>query len=176
GRTLGIVGFGRIGQAVARRAHHGFGMRVLACARRPIAAEVLAETGAVAATDLESLLASADIVSLHLPLSADTRHLLDAEAIGRMQRHAVLINTARGEIVDEAALAAALHAGTLGGAGLDVFEHEPRIHPRLLAAPNTVLLPHLGSATEETRTAMGLRAVENLRAFFRGDAPPDRVA
>jgi glyoxylate reductase len=176
GRTLGVVGFGRIGQAVARRAHHGFGMRVLAHARRAIPAETLAGSGASGTPDLDTLLGEADIVSLHLPLSAETRHLFDAAQLARMQRHAVLVNTARGEIVDEAALAAALHAGTLGGAGLDVFEEEPRVHRDLLTAPNTVLLPHLGSATEETRTAMGLRAVENLRAFFRGEALPDRIA
>lgn len=175
GRTVGIVGFGRIGQAVARRAHHGFGMRVLAHARRTIPAEILAGSGAIGVSDLDSLLAEADIVSLHLPLSAETRHLFDAARLARMQRHAVLVNTARGELVDEAALAAALHAGALGGAGLDVFEQEPRVHAGLLTAPNAVLLPHLGSATEETRTAMGLRAVENLRAFFRGEALPDRV-
>lgn len=176
GRTLGVVGFGRIGQAVARRAHHGFGMRVLAHARRAIPAETLAGSGATMIPDLDALLGEADIVSLHLPLAAETRHLFDAARLARMQRHAVLVNTARGEIVDEAALAAALHAGALGGAGLDVFEEEPRVHRGLLTAPNTVLLPHLGSATEETRTAMGLRAVENLRAFFRGEALPDRIA
>ena len=176
GRTVGVVGFGRIGQAVARRAHHGFGMRVLAHARRPIPAGTLSGSQAIGVADLDALLAQADIVSLHLPLSAETRHLFDAARLARMQRHAILINTARGEVVDEAALAAALHGGALAGAGLDVFEEEPRVHPALLTAPNTVLLPHLGSATEETRTAMGLRAVENLRAFFRGDAPPDRVA
>lgn len=176
GRTIGVVGFGRIGQAVARRAHHGFGMRVLAHARRPLPAATLAGSGAIGVTDLDALLSEADVVSLHLPLSAETRHLFDAARLARMQRHAVLVNTARGEIVDEAALAAALHAGALGGAGLDVFEEEPRVHPGLLTAPNTVLLPHLGSATEETRTAMGFRAVENLRAFFRGDALPDRIA
>lgn len=176
GRTIGVIGFGRIGQAVARRAHHGFGMRVLAHARGAIPAGTLAGSGAIGVTDLDALLGEADIVSLHLPLSAETRHLFNAARLARMQRHAVLVNTARGEIVDEAALAAALHAGALGGAGLDVFEEEPRVHPDLLTAPNTVLLPHLGSATEETRTAMGFRAVENLRAFFRGDALPDRIA
>jgi len=161
---------------VARRAHRGFGMRVLAHARRAIPAETLAGSQAIGVADLDALLGEADIVSLHLPLSAETRHLFDAARLARMPRHAVLVNTARGEIVDEAALAAALHGGALGGAGLDVFEEEPRVHPALLTAPNTVLLPHLGSATEETRTAMGLRAVENLRAFFRGEALPDRIA
>jgi glyoxylate reductase len=176
GKTLGVIGFGRIGQAVARRAHHGFGMRVLAHGRGPIPADRLATGGAVAEPDLDALLGRADVVSLHVPLLPDTRHLLDARRIALMPPHAVLINTARGEIVDEAAVAAALHAGTLGGAGLDVFEREPRLHPGLLTAPRTVLLPHLGSATQETRTAMGMRAVENLRAFFSGAAPPDRVA
>lgn len=176
GCTLGIVGFGRIGQAVARRAAHGFGMRVLAHSRTRIPPDVLQATGARAAPDLDLLLSEADIVSLHVPLVPETRHLLDAARLGRMRRDAVLVNTSRGEVVDEAALARALHQGTLGGAGLDVYEHEPRVHPDLLSAPNAVLLPHLGSATLETRTAMGMRAVENLRAFFRGEPPPDRVA
>ena len=176
GRTLGIVGFGRIGQAVARRASRGLGMRVLALAHRPLAAEVLLACGAEPVAGLDALLEQSDVISLHLPLVDATRHLIDAARLRRMRPDAVLINTSRGEVVDEAALAEALHGGTLGGAGLDVYEQEPQVHPDLLTAPNTVLLPHLGSATLETRTAMGLRAVENLRAFFRGEAPPDRVA
>lgn len=175
-RTLGVVGFGRIGQAVARRAALAFGMRVLAVSRAPIPAEALAGTGATPAADLDALLAAADVVSLHVPLRPETRHLLDARRLERLRPGAVVINTCRGSVVDEAALAAALHAGRVGGAGLDVYEAEPAVHPDLLTAPNAVLLPHLGSATEEARTAMGMRAAANLRAFFRGEPPPDRVA
>lgn len=173
GKTLGIVGLGRIGQAVARRATLGFGMRVLAWSRTP---RVVAGVPIEQVATLDALLAGADIVSLHCPATPATRHLIDAAALARMPRHAVLINTARGDVVDEAALAAALQAGQIAGAGLDVYEHEPAVHAGLRDRQDVVLLPHLGSATTETREAMGLRALENLVQYFAGADAPDRVA
>jgi glyoxylate reductase len=174
GKTLGIVGLGKIGQATARRAR-AFGMDVVYAGRRPAPAEVEAELDA-RFLPLDELLATADVVSLHCPLSADTRHLIDAEALGRMQPSAFLVNTARGPVVDEAALAEALRAGAIAGAGLDVFEQEPEVHPALLDLENVVLIPHLGSATVETRTAMGLLAAENVAAVLAGGAPVTPVA
>jgi lactate dehydrogenase-like 2-hydroxyacid dehydrogenase len=173
GKTLGIVGFGRIGRAVARRAHFGLGMRVRYHSRsaQPDATEV----GATQAPSLDALLAESDVVSIHAPATAETRHLIDAAALARMRPHAILVNTSRGDLVDEASLAAALRSGAIAGAGLDVFEAEPRVHPDLLGLENVVLLPHLGSATRETRRAMGERALANLTAFFDGRQPPDRV-
>jgi lactate dehydrogenase-like 2-hydroxyacid dehydrogenase len=174
GRTIGIVGLGRIGRATARRARFGFGMRVLAHTRTPDPA-ALAEVEAEPCT-LDELLARADFVSLHCPATAETRHLIGERELGLMRRTAYLINTARGDVVDERALAGALRAGRIAGAGLDVYEEEPQVAPELLELEQVVLLPHLGSATLETREAMGLRAVENLRAWFAGEPPPDRVA
>jgi lactate dehydrogenase-like 2-hydroxyacid dehydrogenase len=171
GKRLGIVGFGRIGQAVAERAHYGFRMEVQYWGPRAPTAHPFASRAAT----LESLVATSDVISLHCPASPETRHLIDAVTLALMSRTSVLINTARGDVVDEGALATALHAGTIGGAGVDVYEREPLVHPQLLTAPNTVLLPHLGSATLETRDAMGLKAVENLRVALAGGAPPDRV-
>jgi lactate dehydrogenase-like 2-hydroxyacid dehydrogenase len=178
GKTLGIVGFGRIGRAVARRAHFGLGMRVRYVSRtpRPDAEEVARDLGATAAPSLAALLAESDVVSIHAPATAETRHLIDAAALARMRPHAILVNTARGDLVDEAALAEALRAGTIAGAGLDVYEREPQVHPDLLGLENVALLPHLGSATRETRRAMGERALANLVAFFDGREPADRVA
>ncbi len=176
GKTLGLIGFGRIGQATARKAHHGFGMRVIYFSRRPADAEIEAETGATHRASLDQLLAEADFVSLHCPGGAQNRHLIDARRLAQMQKSAFLINTARGEVVDEGALAIALRSGTIAGAGLDVYENEPRMPDELLALENVVLLPHLGSATLETRTAMGMRVARNLDSFFSGAAPPDRVA
>lgn len=172
GKTLGIVGLGRIGQAVARRAALGFGMRVLAWSRsrREVAGVAVEPVGT-----LEDLLARADVVSLHCPATPETRHLIDAAALARMPRHAVLINTARGDVVDESALAAALRSGGIAGAGLDVYEREPDVHPDLRDREDVVLLPHLGSATTETREAMGLRALDNLVQCFAGAAAADRV-
>ena len=177
GKTLGIVGFGRIGQATARRAALALGMRVTWWGPRPSASADAAarEIGATRATSLDSLLAASDVVSLHCPATPETRHLVGARELARMKRSAILVNTARGDVVDEAALAAALRDGTITAAGLDVFEAEPRVHPALLTLENVVLLPHLGSATVETRTAMGMRALANLEAFFAGEEPPDRV-
>lgn len=175
GKTLGIIGMGRIGIAVARRAQHGFGMRVVYFNRSPVAAEALAGLQAAACERIEDVLAQADFVSLHCPGGGANRHLIDAARLAAMPPHAFLINTARGDVVDEAALVNALQQGRLAGAGLDVFEAEPHIHPGLLALENVVLLPHLGSATRETREAMGMRVVDNLVAFFDGRRPPDQV-
>ncbi len=176
GKTLGLVGMGRIARAVARRAHHGFGMRVIFHDPYPPPPAVAAELGAEPRASVDDVLREADFVSLHCPATPETRHLLDARRLALMRRSAFLINTARGDVVDEAALVAALERGTIAGAALDVYEHEPRVHPALLRMENVVLLPHLGSATVETRVAMGMRALENLRAFFAGAAPRDRVA
>jgi glyoxylate reductase len=168
-KTLGIVGLGKIGQATARRAR-AFGMEIAYAGRRRAAADVEAELGARFVA-LDELLATADVVSLHCPLSAETRHLVDAEALGRMKPSAFLVNTTRGPVVDEAALAEALRAGTIAGAGLDVFEREPEVNAGLLELENVVLIPHLGSATVETRTAMGVLAGENVAAVLGGGAP-----
>lgn len=176
GRVLGIVGFGRIGQAMAQRAHHGFGMKVLVFNRSPVAGEVLARFGAEQVASLDALLPACDFVSLHCPGGAANRHLIDARRLDLMKPDAFLINTARGEVVDEYALAQALAFGSIGGAALDVFEREPTIPEALLGCDNLVLLPHLGSATKETREGMGFRVVENLADFFAGRAPRDRVA
>lgn len=167
GAILGIVGYGRIGQAVARRAS-GFGMEVLHHSRTPTGAP-----GYVAS--LDDLLARADVVSLHVPLHDGSRHLIGAEQLARMKPSAVLVNTARGPVVDEEALAAALESGTIFAAGLDVFEREPEVHPRLLAAPRTVLLPHVGSASLATRVRMAHVACEGVNAVLRGDVPPNTV-
>jgi lactate dehydrogenase-like 2-hydroxyacid dehydrogenase len=173
GKLLGIVGMGRIGIATARRAHYGFGMDVIFHNRSPVE-----ETGIPGARQvpLSELVATADIVSIHCPGGAANRHLIGAAEFRAMKPGAILVNTARGEVVDEAALVAALSAGRIAGAGLDVYEAEPRLAPGLAALPNVTLLPHLGSATEETREAMGMKVVENVTAFFEGREPPDRVA
>ena len=174
GKRLGIVGMGRIGQAVATRAR-SFGMTVHYHNRHrlPLAAEVALE--ATWWPTLAAMLARVDIVSINCPLTPDTHHLIDDAALRLMQRHVYLINTARGEIVDEAALAAALARRGIAGAGLDVFEDEPRITPALLAAPNVVLVPHLGSATFEGRQDMGEKVIANIRSWADGHRPPDQV-
>ncbi len=176
GKVLGIVGLGRIGRAVARRAHHGFGMRILFHDANPVPEAEVAALGAERRDTLEELFADSDFVSLHTPALPETHHLINAERLATMKRSAFLINTSRGDVVDEAALVEALRARTIAGAGLDVYEREPNLAPGLCELENVVLLPHLGSATVETRVAMGERALENLIAFFRGDAPRDRVA
>ncbi|WP_129794421.1 D-glycerate dehydrogenase [Sphingosinicella sp. CPCC 101087] len=176
GKTLGLIGFGRIAQATARRAAHGFGMRILYHGRRRAPAEVEAETGAAYVETVEALLPEVDFLSIHTPGGATTHHLLDAQRLSLLRPHARIVNTARGTVIDEAALADALAQGRLAGAGLDVYEAEPQVHPRLLDLENVVLLPHLGSATVETRVAMGMRVAANLDAFFEGRNPPDRVA
>jgi len=176
GATLGIVGFGRIGGAMARRAHRGFGMRVLYVNRRAADARAVHDAKAEHCDSLDELLAHSDFVSLHVPSRPETRHMIDATRLERMRPGAILVNTARGDLVDEAALANALERGHLAAAGLDVFEQEPHVLPRLLSLPNVVLLPHLGSATTASRVAMGERMVMNLDAFFAGQSPPDRIA
>jgi lactate dehydrogenase-like 2-hydroxyacid dehydrogenase len=175
GKTLGLVGFGRIAKAVARRLRCGFGMRVLFHDPYPPPAEVARELGAEQLRSVEEVIRQADFVSLHCPATPETRHLINAQRLALMKPTAFLINTARGDVVDEAALVAALRAGTIAGAALDVYEREPQVTPELLALENVVLLPHLGSATQETRAAMGFRALENLKAFFAGQPPRDRV-
>ena len=175
GKTLGIIGMGRIGQAVARRAGAGFGMRVLAAMHRPVPPP-LPPSIAVEWCPLDELLNRSDVVSLHCPATPETAGLLDRRRLGLMRPDAILINTARGALIDEPALVAVLEAGRLGGAGLDVFQHEPMVPARLRELPNVVVLPHLGSATEETRTAMGNLVADNLEAFFGGRTPPHRVA
>lgn len=175
GRTLGLVGFGRIARAVARRAHHGFGMRILYFARREAGGDDVAALGAEWVPELHALLGRSDIVSLHVPGGAETRHLIDAAAFEAMKPDALLINTARGDVLDHEALVAALKAGRIAGAGLDVYPREPDIPAGLVALENVVLLPHLGSATVDTRVAMGLKVFDNLNAWFAGTVPPDRV-
>ena len=176
GATLGIVGFGRIGQAMAQRAHFGFGMKILVQNRSAVSPAVLAQFGAIQMPSIEALLPACDFVSLHCPGGAANRHLINADRLRLMRSDAFLINTARGEVVDEAALAEALVARQIGGAGLDVFEREPAITPALMDCPNLVMLPHLGSATRATREAMGFRVMDNITSYFQGTAPADRVA
>jgi lactate dehydrogenase-like 2-hydroxyacid dehydrogenase len=175
GRTLGLVGFGRIARAVARRAHHGFGMRILYFARREGDGDDVATVGAEWVPDLHTVLGRSDIVSLHVPGGAETRHLINAAALEAMKPEALLINTARGDVLDHAALVDALKAGRIAGAGLDVYPREPDVPAGLVELENVVLLPHLGSATVDTRVAMGLKVFDNLDAWFAGKAPPDRV-
>ena len=174
-RRLGIIGYGRIGRAVAARARQAFGMPVRFVTGSSGSPAARGDENAEAASSLEALLEESEIVSLHCPLTPETHHLMNADRIGRMPRGAILINTARGPVVDELALIAALRSGHLFGAGLDVYEHEPRVPTELVGLENVVLLPHLGSATEETRIAMGMRAVRNLVKFFDGDQPLDTV-
>lgn len=171
GQTLGIVGLGAIGSAVARRAL-GFGMSIAYASRNPAPGE--ADLG-VRRMELDELLATTDVVSLHVPLTNETRHLIDARRLGLMRPTAYLVNTARGPVVDEAALADSLAAGQIAGAGLDVFEAEPTVHPRLLELDNVVLLPHLGSATVETRTAMAVLAARNAVAVLSGEGAITQV-
>jgi len=163
GATLGIVGYGRIGRAVARRAT-GFGMTVLHHGRRPTGAPGFVD-------DLDELVARVDVLSLHVPLTDETRHLVDRRRLALMKPTAVLVNTSRGPVVDEEAVADALETGRLFAAGLDVYEREPAVHPRLLAAPRTVLLPHMGSASVATRTAMARLACDGVRAVLAGEIP-----
>jgi glyoxylate reductase len=171
GKTLGIIGMGRIGQAVARRAA-GFGMKILYYSRTPLSPLEERELGA-SSQPIETLLREADFVTLHVPLTPHTRHLIGSRELELMKDSAILINTARGPVVDEAALVAALRQGRIRGAGLDVYEKEPELCPGLAELENVVLLPHLGSATVETRTRMAWMAAENLLAGLRGDPPPN---
>lgn len=174
GKTLGIIGMGRIGMAFARQARHGLGMRIVCYNRSKVLESVLSELQAEQ-VELDDLLSMADFVSLHCPATPATRHLIDASALARMHRHAILINTARGDVVDEIALVEALRDGRIAGAGLDVYEAEPALSSGLSELENVVLLPHMGSGTEETRIAMGMRALANVAAFIAGETLPDLV-
>ncbi len=172
-KTLGIWGFGRIGQAVARRAR-GFGMKILYHARHRVAESVEREFEAMY-VDRDTLLRESDFVSLHVPHAAETQHLVGAKEFALMKPSAFLINTARGKVVDEAALVEALKSRRIAGAGLDVFEHEPHLHPELPRLENVVLLPHVGSATAETRVKMATCPAEKLRAVLEGRRAPNVV-
>ena len=173
GKTVGIVGMGRVGQVAARR-FRGFDMQVRYHNRRRLDPDQ--EQGAIYHADLDAMLGQCDVVSLHCPATPDTRGLIDAGRLGRMKDGAILVNTARGALVDDDALLDALASGKLAAAGLDVFNGEPGGDPRYRALENVFLLPHIGSATVDTRIAMGDRACDNLDAFFAGRAPGDRVA
>jgi lactate dehydrogenase-like 2-hydroxyacid dehydrogenase len=174
GKALGIVGMGRIGQAVALRAR-AFGLTIHYHNRHRLPASREAELSATWHASLDDMLAAVDILTIHTPLNADSRDMLDARRIALLRPHVYLINASRGGIVDEDALVAALEAGKLAGAGLDVWRHEPRIDPRLLALPNVVMLPHMGSATFEGRIATGDKVIQNIRAWSDGHRPPDQV-
>lgn len=169
GARLGLVGMGQIGAALARRAR-AFGMTIAYTNRSEADPALVAEVGAVRLS-LDELLATSDVVSLHCPYSPETHHLIGAPQFEQMRPTAFLVNTARGPVVDEAALVAALEAGQIAGAGLDVFEHEPQVHPGLVTRDDVVLIPHLGSATVQTRTAMATLAARNALAVLAGDAP-----
>ena len=170
GKRIGIIGMGRIGKAIARRAQAGFGMQVLFYNRSPVA-----DAGVPAQQVTLAEAMAADVVVLAVPGGKDTHHLINAETLSRMQPHAILVNISRGDVVDEAALAAALVGGRLAGAGLDVYEFEPQINPALMALENVTLLPHLGTAALEVRSNMGMMAVDNLIAFAEGRALPNPV-
>ena len=174
GKSLGIIGMGRIGQALAKRAK-AFGLSIHYHNRRPIPGHIAQALEATHWESLDQMLARMDVVSLNCPHTPGTYHLLSARRLKLMPPRAILINTARGGVVDEAALASRLAEGGLAGAGLDVYENEPRVDPRLLKMPNVVLLPHLGSATLEGRAEMGDKVIINIKAFQDGHRPPDRV-
>ena len=174
GKRLGIIGMGRIGQAVARRAK-AFGMQIHYHNRKPVSHVISEELEATYWESLDQMLARMDIISVNCPHTPATYHLLSARRLKLLQPHAVVVNTARGGIIDEGALADLLAAGAIAGAGLDVFEFEPAINPKLLTQPNAVLLPHLGSATVEARIDMGEKVIINLKTWMDGHRPPDRV-
>ncbi|HEY0702040.1 MAG TPA: D-glycerate dehydrogenase [Candidatus Acidoferrales bacterium] len=173
GKTLGIIGFGRIGQCVARRAL-GFQMRVIYSGSRRVANEVEKELNASFVSQ-DELFREADFVSLHVPLTPATRHLISGENLDKMKRTAFLVNTSRGPVVDEEALAEALESKKIAGAALDVFEHEPKIHPKLLARRDVILTPHIGSATVETRTRMMVVAANGVAEFLAGQTPANAL-
>ncbi len=176
GKTLGLIGFGRIAKETARRARAALGMRIAYHSRSRASAEEESALGAEHHASLDSLLAASDVVSLHCPGGTATRHLINSDTLSRMKSTAILINTARGSVVDEDALATALAQRQIAAAGLDVYEREPTVSPALQELENVVLLPHLGSATLEARTAMGMQMADNLDSFFAGRNPPNRVA
>lgn len=171
GKTLGIIGMGRIGQAIAARGHYGFGMEVVFHNRSPKVVDVPARQ----LDGLHAVMAAADFVVVATPGGAETTKLIDAAALAAMKPSGIFVNISRGEVVDEAALIEALEEGRIAGAGLDVYEKEPYVPPRLIALENCVLLPHLGSATVETRQAMGQMALDNIIAWSEGQEPPQRV-
>ena len=174
GKRLGIVGMGRIGQAVARRAR-GFGLSIHYHNRRPVHAEIEAELEATFWDNLDQMLARMDIISINCPHTPATYHLISPRRLALIQPHAFIVNTSRGEVIDENALVHELQNRDLAGAGLDVFEHEPQVNPKLLELENVVLMPHMGSATIEGRIDMGEKVIINIRAFMDQHAPPDRV-
>jgi glyoxylate reductase len=174
GKRLGIVGMGRIGQALARRAR-AFGMAIHYHNRHRVHPAVEGELEATYWPSLDQMLARMDIVSVNCPRTPATYHLLNARRLALLRRHALVINTSRGEVIDEEALAVLLKQGEIAGAGLDVFEREPHVSPKLLKLPNVVLLPHMGSATLEGRIEMGQKVIVNIKAFVDGHPPPDRV-
>ena len=174
GKRLGIIGMGRIGQAVARRAK-AFGMQIHYHNRKPVSPRIAEELGATYWESLDQMLARMDVISVNCPHTPATYHLLSARRLKLMPPHAILVNTARGEIIDESSLADLLANGGIAGAGLDVFEFEPAINPKLLKLSNAVLLPHLGSATVEARIDMGEKVIINIRTWMDGHRPPDRV-
>ncbi len=173
GKRLGIVGMGRIGQAVARRVR-GFDVEIHYSDQRRLSPE--REEGAIFHPSIEELLPLSELLSLHAPSTPETRNLLDARRLALLPKGAIVVNTARGDLVDDEALIAALRSGQVGAAGLDVFRSEPALDPRYRSLPNTFLLPHMGSATIETREAMGFRALDNVDAVLSGRPAPDRVA
>ena len=175
GKTLGLIGMGRIARAMAHRAYHGFGMKIIFTDPYPPPAELVNALQAQARATIDEVLQEADFVSLHCPGGKETYHLINRQRLSMMKPGAFLVNSARGDVVDPSALVEALNNGTIAGAGLDVYEGEPAVPAELLTLDNVVLFPHLGSASRETRVAMGMRVVENLQAFFRGEAPRDRV-
>lgn len=174
GKVLGLVGYGKIARALAVKAHAALGMRIACYARRPVTVEH-GEPAVEQAASLEELLAISDVVSLHIPGGAETNRMIGAAELAAMKPGSILINTARGTVVDHAALVDALKSGHLGGAGLDVYPAEPAIPDGLIGLPSVALLPHLGSATRETRIGMGLRVLANVEAFKKGEPLPDRV-
>ena len=174
GKRLGIIGMGRIGQAVARRAR-GFGLAVHYHNRRRVHGDIEAELEATYWESLDQMLSRMDIVSIHCPHTPATYHLLSARRLRLLSEHAYIVNTSRGEVIDENALARLMEAGEIAGAALDVFEHEPAINPKLLRMENVILLPHMGSATLEGRLAMGEKVIINIKTFADGHTPPDRV-
>ncbi len=174
GKRLGIIGMGRIGQALARRAR-AFGMSVHYHNRKPVSARIADELGATYWDDLDQMLSRMDVISINCPRTPETHHLLNAKRLAKLQPHAILVNTARGQIVDEEALAAMLREKRIAGVGLDVYEREPAINPELIGLPNAILLPHMASSTIEARQDMGDRVILNIKTFQDGHRPPDRV-
>ena len=174
GKKLGIVGMGRIGQAVARRAH-AFGLSVHYHNRRPVPSPIEAALQATYWDDLDAMLGEIDIVSINCPSTPTTHHMFNAERFKAMSADSYIVNTSRGDVIDEAALAEALSSGQIAGAGLDVYEFEPKIHPKLLELPNVILAPHIGSSTHESRQEMGEKVLINIRAWIDGHRTPDRV-